>query len=154
MLHFLFSNETNFAVPKVVFAKIVAGFEKVLMAKVREVLGCENGEVSLILVNDQKIKLLNSKYRKKNKPTDVLSFAYTEGKRLKGFEKSPVQAGDIFISLDTARKQADEHKHGLKKELGILFTHGLLHLFGFDHGNDKEEAEMGKWVDKILKHVL
>lgn len=97
-----------------------------------------DGQVGLIIVNDKKIHELNKKYRKKNRPTDVLSFPYGSG------------IGDIYISVDTAKKQAKERGHGLNKELDILFVHGLLHLFGFGHKNDKEEKTMESFAKKIL----
>ncbi|MFA6917382.1 MAG: rRNA maturation RNase YbeY [Candidatus Gracilibacteria bacterium] len=152
MLHFLFSNETDVAVQKTVFAKILVEFGKTLKTNVKKVLNGRDGEISLTLVDDKKIKELNSKYRKIAKPTDVLSFAYTEGKKMTGSSGPAVQIGDIFISVDTAKRQAKEREHSLKRELCVLFTHGLLHLFGFDHKNDREEAEMEKFAKKILKH--
>jgi probable rRNA maturation factor len=53
--------------------------------------------------------------------------------------------------LETAKRQAKERGLKLEEELAVLFTHGLLHLVGFDHGNDKEEAEMERWAKKVLK---
>lgn len=155
MLRFLFSNETNVAVTKAVFAKIVVIFEKTLAMRVRKVLCCGRGEIGLTLVDDGKMKFLNFKYREKNMPTDVLSFAYTgyvESNLIKTrmTKDKMIQVGDIFISVETARRQAKECGHGLKEELRVLFTHGLLHLFGFDHRNYKEEAEMQKWERRIL----
>jgi probable rRNA maturation factor len=143
MIKFLFSNETDVVISKKIFEKIVGKSEKVLKVK--------KGEIGLTLISDKKIHELNKQYRKKDKPTDVLSFAYTEGKNMAFTKSDLLQMGDIFISIDTAKRQAEEHKHSLQKELGILFTHGVLHLFGYDHGNDKEEAEMEKWAKKILE---
>ena len=154
MLKFLFSNETAVAVNKVIFVKIVAVFEKTLAAGVKRVLGDQKGEISLTLADDKKIKFLNSKYRKIDKPTDVLSFAYIEGKKMATSKNAAVQAGDIFISVDMAKRQAKEHAHSLEKELCVLFTHGLLHLFGFDHKNSLEEAKMEKFSKKILEHIF
>jgi len=150
MLKFLFSNETDVVVSKPVFVQIVAKFEKVLKMRMEKILSCQSGELSLTLIDDEKIQELNCEYRGKNKPTDVLSFAYIEDKKTNMTHGSSIQIGDIFISLDTAERQAKEHKHDLEKELAILFTHGLLHLFGFDHNDDKEEAEMERWAKKIL----
>ena len=103
-----------------------------------------------MLIDDATIKAMNKEYRKKDSPTDVMSFAYLEVTDYKK-EKGDVIVGDIFISDDTAKKQAKEKGHSLKKELEILFVHGLLHCFGFDHRTDKEEAEMEKWAKKILE---
>ena len=151
MLKFLFSNETKVDVSSAFFAKIVREFEKILSRRLMKIVGREKAEISLILVGDKKIHELNRKYRM-NKPTDVLSFAYWEGKGKGAHEnkRGVCLLGDIFISVDTAKRQARGHKHSLKKELTILFIHGLLHLAGFDHGNDAEEKEMEKWAKKIL----
>lgn len=155
MLKFLFANETNVVVSKAFFAKIVVQFENVLKTTISKILQKKEGEISLTLVNDKTIQKLNYEYREKNKPTDVLSFAYMEDFLSPNFKNSSkIQIGDIFISIDTAKKQAAEHKHELKKELEILFIHGLLHLFGFDHNDNKEEKEMEKWAKKTLKHFL
>jgi probable rRNA maturation factor len=91
-------------------------------------------EVALRLCDDASIHELNRDYRKKNKPTDVLAFAQREA-------ASADQAllGDIVISVETAKRQA---KQGLHAELLHLASHGLCHLLGYDHRNDKEEREM------------
>jgi len=86
-------------------------------------------EVSIVIVGDAKIRNLNKRYRKKNKVTDVLAFDY----------------GEIFICLPQARRQAKKLGHSLKKELGILLIHGLLHLAGYD---DKTKKGYNKMVNK------
>ncbi|MDD3861313.1 MAG: rRNA maturation RNase YbeY [Candidatus Gracilibacteria bacterium] len=154
MLKFLFTNESEVSQSKAFFAQTVAKFEKVLKIKIAEILKGNTGEISLTLVNDSAIQKLNRKYRGKNMPTDVLSFAYMEDAGVAQIREISLQIGDIFISVDTAKTQAKEHGHSLKKELEILFVHGLLHLFGFDHGDDKEEREMEKWAGKVLEHIL
>ena len=86
------------------------------------------GEVDVLLTSDAEIKRLNKAFRNKNKPTDILSFpASTEAEGL---------AGDLAISLETAARQAAEHRHTLRDELRILLLHGLLHLAGEDHETD------------------
>jgi len=107
----------------------------------------KNVNLGLILVNDQEIKKINKIYRNKNQATDVISFAFNES------EKNPKEnyLGEIFISFDTAKKQAQDLNHSLEYELKFLFTHGLLHIFGYDHHTDKEENEMNSVADKILK---
>ena len=126
----IFSNETDTKISKKIFEKSFLKFKKAIKK--------DGGQIGLIIVNDKKIREFNLKYRKKNKPTDVLSFPYGKGE------------GDIYISAETAEKQAKERGHSLNKELNILFIHGLLHLFGFDHGNDKEEEIMEGFARKIL----
>jgi probable rRNA maturation factor len=89
------------------------------------------GQVTILLTTDAAIRSLNRRFRGKNKPTDVLSFPAEN--LLQSQEKI---AGDLAISVPTARRQAAEHGHGLTAELRILILHGLLHLAGYDHEID------------------
>jgi len=88
------------------------------------------GQVSVLLTSDKAIRKLNRQFRGKNKTTDVLSFPAA---KLIHNEKN---AGDLAISIDTARKQAAQQGHALTCELKILMLHGLLHLAGYDHETD------------------
>jgi len=90
------------------------------------------GAVSVLLTSDEKIKTLNRDFRRKNKATDVLSFPAAEVSRGE-------VAGDLAISVDTARKQAREQGHPLGIEIKVLILHGLLHLAGYDHETDNGE---------------
>jgi len=92
------------------------------------------GEVTVLLTTDETIRDLNQRFRGKSKPTDVLSFPATA--LVQNREKG---AGDIAISVDTARRQSAEQGHALTCELKILMLHGLLHLAGYDH-----EADSGR----------
>ena len=83
------------------------------------------GAVSVAILPDARIRALNRKYRRKNKPTDVLSFPGT-GDFL----------GDIAIARGIAQKQAKILGHSLAVEFRVLALHGLLHLLGYDHGSD------------------
>ena len=89
------------------------------------------GEVTVLLCGDDRIRELNRTFRRKNKPTDVLSFP--AGENAEG------AAGDLAISVETAALQAAEHGHSLIDELRILLLHGVLHLAGFDHEADAGE---------------
>jgi probable rRNA maturation factor len=93
------------------------------------------GEVSVLLTSDRGVRRLNREYRKKNKPTDVLSFP-AAGPVGRG--KARV-AGDLAISVDMAARQALALDHPLSTELKVLILHGMLHLAGFDHEADKGE---------------
>jgi probable rRNA maturation factor len=84
------------------------------------------GSVTIALVPDQRIRALNRQFRRKNRPTDVLSFPAGERGRL----------GDIVIGIGVARAQAGEAGHSLGAELRVLALHGLLHLLGYDHERD------------------
>jgi probable rRNA maturation factor len=88
------------------------------------------GEVSVLLATDATIRTLNRDFRKKDKATDVLSFPADPS------HPDAKVAGDLAISLDTARKQAEDHHHSLQTEVKILLLHGVLHLAGYDHESD------------------
>ena len=149
MLKFSFTNTTKETVSEVFFLKYVKQFERVLKGVLEKYMLGRNGTLDLILIDDKEMQKMNRDYRKKDSPTDVISFAYLEVTEYEQ-EKGDIIVGDIFISVDTAKKQAKEKGHDLKREMAILFIHGLLHVFGFDHNSDKEEKEMEKWAKKIL----
>jgi probable rRNA maturation factor len=99
--------------------------------RARSLVGLRAG-VEVLLTSDAEIKRLNRTFRRKNKPTDVLSFPAPA-------EIADRQAGDLAVSLDTAARQAAEHGHSLRDEVRILLLHGLLHLAGEDHEADSGE---------------
>ena len=88
-------------------------------------------DVELILTDDKEIQELNRLHRQKDKPTDVLSFP------LENIPGMPL--GSIVISIDTAKKGAEEFGHSIEDEIKLLFIHGLLHLLGYDHEIDNGE---------------
>lgn len=114
-------------------------------ANVREIEA--RGNFSLVLVSDKKIKELNKLWRGFDKATDVLSFPIDT----KPPEASmPYELGEIVISVDAARVQAQTHGHGLKREMAFLITHGMLHVLGFDHERKEDEKEMFSRQRRIL----
>ena len=84
------------------------------------------GAVTVAVVPDARVRLLNREYRRKDAPTDVLSFPSEE----RGY------LGDIVIAAGVARRQAAEAGHSFQTELRVLALHGLLHLLGYDHEHD------------------
>jgi len=106
-----------------------------------------DAELSIVLTNDDTIQRLNQEYRSVDRPTDVLSFAQSDGEPFPG--ETPI-LGDIVISLDTARRQADERGHPLGHEVRILLVHGLLHLLGFDHEADEDRLVMAAEEESLL----
>lgn len=153
MIKLYFTNETREKISSSFFNKVGGGTCEILKNKIKKLLGGQNGILGLVLVNNKKIKFINRKYRGEKEATDVISFAYLE---VTNFKKAvgDIVIGDIFISVDTAKKQAKEKKHNLKQELKILFIHGFLHCLGFNHKTDKQEKEMEKWAKKILNKKL
>ena len=111
-------------------------------------------EISLGLrfTDDTVIRELNGTWRQRQEPTDVLSFAALEDAP-DWQESSSVELGDIVISLDTARRQAQEHQHSLQKELQWLASHGLLHLLGWDHPDEDSLAAMLECQDRLLSTI-
>ena len=111
--------------------------------------------VSVSFVDNEFIHQMNRDYRHIDRPTDVISFAFLDGEadplKLLKENTSPVCLGDIYISVEKARQQADEYGHPLRRELQFLFVHGLLHLLGFDHMTEEDEKVMFALQDEILK---
>lgn len=110
--------------------------------------------VSLIFVQAKAIHEINRTYRGVDRPTDVISFALCDSaddyERMEGSE----ELGDIFINVEAVVRQAHEYGHSLRREVCFLFTHGLLHLFGYDHMNEAEEAKMFQLQDVILDEIV
>jgi rRNA maturation RNase YbeY len=94
-------------------------------------------ELSIALVGDREMRPLNAKYRKKRKTTDVLSF-YVDGQPTPGVKI----LGDVVISVEQARRQAQEHSKTLKSEMATLLIHGILHLLGYDHEKSPRQAKI------------
>ncbi len=103
--------------------------------------------ISLMLVSNQQIKILNQKWLGKNKSTDVLSFPLT---LVPPSVPIPWELGEVIISTEKVSSQATEFGHSIERELAFLFVHGLLHLLGFDHQSKTEEKEMFLRQGKIL----
>lgn len=102
-------------------------------------LELEGVELSVACVDDATIQELNRTWRRKNKPTDVLSFPLREGEDVR---PEGGLLGDVILSIETARRQASKRRRPLLDELTMLLAHGLLHLLGYDHPTDAREKEM------------
>lgn len=113
-----------------------------------------NHTVSLLLVDDEEIRWLNSQYRNKDTATNVLSFALTEGEA-DTLDFLPInELGDIIISLDTALRESIEFGQSLQYRMSWLILHGLLHLLGHDHERSEQEAEdMYAKEQELLKRL-
>ncbi len=117
-------NKTKFKIDKKTFSHIA---KKVLSGENK---GKEN--LSLAIVSSGEIRNLNKKFRKKDKPTDVLSFEL----------KDKIYLGEIIICPEVVKKNAKENKITFKKELYKIFIHGILHLLGYDHEKSEKEAQI------------
>jgi probable rRNA maturation factor len=113
-------------------------------------------EVSVSFVDNEAIHKLNLEYREKDKPTDVLSFPMWEKEELydgSALDGHAVTLGDIIISAEKAKSQAEEYGHSLEREICFLSVHSILHLLGYDHETSEEdEAYMkNKQEDVLIK---
>ena len=108
---------------------------------------------TLLLSNTKVIKKLNSKFRKKNKSTDVLSFPFYKKKNLKKKIKNEkeIYLGDIIINLNKIRSK--KNMKNFKLEFDKLWIHGLVHLFGYDHKKEKDYRKMIQVEKNYLKYI-
>lgn len=110
-------------------------------------MDCASAEVHVLVTGDERIRKLNRDFLEIDRPTDVLSFPdgdeLPSGRRL---------LGQIVISLDTARRQADEAGHSENRELVELLLHGTLHLLGYDHSSD--QGEMNRLELELREELL
>lgn len=107
--------------------------------------------LSVSFVSPYKIRKYNREYRNIDKVTDVISFAMEDSECY--YQDDNRELGDIFICYQRAVKQSKEYGHSLERELSFLFTHGLLHLLGYDHQNKEDEEEMFSLQEKILNNL-
>lgn len=114
----------------------------------------KESEVCVSVVHNDRIHELNRDYRNQDRPTDVLSFALTEqgdGEiEIIGDESLPNVLGDIVISIDKAKEQAEAYGHSFERELAFLTVHGFLHLLGYDHMTEEDEKIMFQKQEEIL----
>ena len=119
----------------------------------------ENRECCISFVSSERIREINRDFRNIDKVTDVISFALDDEEEdmdpIKNFmasdENFVTSIGDIIISVDRAKEQAEYYGHSLERELGFLALHGFLHLNGYDHQTEEEEAEMTGLQKEILE---
>ncbi|MDD7403386.1 MAG: rRNA maturation RNase YbeY [Butyribacter sp.] len=147
-------------------------YEALLEKVVEEALRTEECpypcEVNITLTDNEGIRELNQEYRELDVPTDVLSFPMVEYEIPGDFshldsvaaknmyfnlETSELLLGDIVISVERAREQAEEYGHSLSREIAFLTAHSMLHLMGYDHMEDDEREVMEKKQEQILQNL-
>lgn len=111
----------------------------------------DNLEFNIIIVDNEYIHNLNRDYRGIDRPTDVITFALEDNKDF--IEVDHRILGDIYISLDKAKEQAEEYGHGFKREICFLACHGFLHLLGYDHMKEEDEKVMFGLQEEILNEA-
>lgn len=126
--------------------------------------GKENKEMAVTFVSNARSHELNLKYRDTDRPTDVISLEYKpeldiavdeedlldHPELAEMLEDFDAYIGELFISVDKAREQAEEYGHSFEREMGFLAVHGFLHINGYDHYTPEEEAEMFGLQEEIL----
>ena len=122
-------------------------------------------EVNLLLVDNDRIHEINKEYRDIDRPTDVLSFPLLSYERAGDFDAieenddnfnpdtGEVMLGDIIISVQKVKEQAEAYGHAPKREFAFLIVHSMLHLFGYDHMTSEEAAFMENKQKEILKEM-
>lgn len=121
--------------------RLVKTAEKVLRAEGRS----ESSEVSVLLVDDAEITVLNRQYKDRDRPTDVLSFYQLESP-----EEQTNILGDVVISVDTAKSQAEERNKSLDDEMDLLLAHGILHLLGWTDYTEETAKGMHERAAEII----
>ena len=115
----------------------------------------EGAEVSVLLVDDQRIHEINLEHRGIDRATDVLSFPLGEdGEYDLNPETELLQLGDVVISLERAAQQAEEYGHSFEREVGYLTVHSLMHLLGYDHVNGGKEAALMRDHEETVMEML
>lgn len=117
-----------------------------LAQKIRnKILLTQKKELTLVFLSSSKMKVINRQFRKKNKPTDILSFHSAD----------PDSLGELLLCTDVLKEQAVRHGHSFNIEVTYMLIHGLLHLLGYDHeASLKEEKLMFRLQDKCFKELL
>ncbi len=112
-------------------------------------------EISVTLVDDERIRALNRDFRQIDRSTDVLSFPLGEDGV---YDINPgnglAQLGDIVISLEHAARQAEEYGHSFEREVGYLTVHSMMHLLGYDHVHSEEEAAVMRGHEEAVMTKL
>ena len=136
---------------------IIEDIEKVIESSL-ESEGIHNDcQVSLTFTDNEEIRILNSKYRKIDRATDVLSFPIYTKNELEDLKKDrhhmQLVLGDIVISVEKAQEQAGEYGHSFKRELSFLVCHSTFHLLGYDHMNEDEAKIMRNKERTVLENL-
>ncbi|MFH1775282.1 MAG: rRNA maturation RNase YbeY [Chloroflexota bacterium] len=115
-----------------------------------------NTELGFLITGQERIRQLNQRYRGKDEPTDVLTFAMTDETDTTLFPTPPdgiQHLGEVIISYPQAAIQAEEHRHSVKREIAVLTIHGMLHLLGYDHEEPAGERQMRAREGELLSDL-
>lgn len=132
------------------------GYKEIINTVVKKCFEEENLQrknlyINIILTNPKNIKKINKQYRNIDKETDVLSFPMFEKEEIPNIEGNiPDVLGDIVISIERVKEQANEYRHTFERELSYMVVHGFYHLMGYDHMIEEEKNIMRQKEENIL----
>lgn len=136
------------------------GFEKIINKVLIECFKEENLQnsklyISIILTTPKHIKEINNKYRNIDMETDVLSFPMFEKNEINSLKNLNYEEalGDIVISIEKVKNQAEEYAHSFERELSYMVVHGFYHLMGEDHIKEEEKIKMREKEEKVLRKL-
>jgi probable rRNA maturation factor len=121
------------------------------LKKVLKDLGCHEGELSVLLTDDQHMAQLNKRFLQREGPTNVLAFPMSNGDPS---DDDFGMLGDIVLSVETAIRESKALGEPLQETIDRLLLHGLLHLLGFDHERSLEEARRMEKEQARLLHLM
>lgn len=120
----------------------------------RHILGIQKFDMGIICMDNRKIQHINNIYRKKNMPTDVLSFPFHEdlrpGKLPCPLHRDDLNLGDVFLGVEYLMKQCQEESQDIHEVLAVVTAHGICHLLGYRHETEEEWTEMLQRESYIL----
>ena len=143
-------------------------YERIIREIIEESLdyeGCPyEAEISVLITDNEEIQEINREHRQIDRPTDVLSFPMLEYETPSDFsrveeefcdcfnpESGELMLGDIILSVDKIKEQAQAYGHSVERELAVLVAHSMLHLCGYDHMEDEERLVMEQKQEEILQ---
>lgn len=130
---------------------------KKVIQKILDILNYSDYDIGILLTTNKSIRVFNRSYRNKDKPTDILSFSYypelKAGERIKPKSEEDKNLGDLIISLEYVKKDAQSLGQTLDERMKILLVHGTCHLLGYDHEKDADWKKMQKKENEILKQL-
>jgi probable rRNA maturation factor len=109
-------------------------------------------QVGLVITGDEQIRDLNREFAGEDHATDVLSFSLREGEAFVSPDDAD-RLGEVVVSYETAKRQAEEAGHDVDEEIAHLLVHGVLHLLGYDHAEPEDEARMRAREHRVLTEL-
>lgn len=110
--------------------------------------------INVVLTDSKNIRQINNEQRNIDKETDVLSFPMFEKEEIMKIESNiPEVLGDIVISVERVKEQAEEYGHSFEREISYMVVHGFYHILGYDHMEEKDKQEMRKKEENILNKL-